>query len=437
MGEDGSVTVGTGSAPALERYAVRLRRERLWYAAAIAVLVVAASVVTAVVWLSGEISHTTLHTVAKAPPDVPTGTFSATQHKVWSSTDTAAAGTPNSGGTVVTFDTHTVRGRDALTGAQTWYYKRTDRTVCTAMQVGGVTVAVYRLNGNCDEITGLDSGTGKREWTRTLDLDTHQLNGVPQFSISGGTVMFVSPGVIYALNSSDGYDAWLFAEAGCTVQRAVLGVSGALISQTCAHRDCTQVKHCLNGQQLVLRDPATGENTDSSKNNGNPDQIYWAKNYDMVPASAGATISAYSRDGSSLSVFDSKLGKITSTVSLKTTTAPAAPSASSTDTALTDADVIFSAGTTYVLGGGVSPHILWSQASAIAPTVTSGATGLSPTLDSAQFVRAGPHGIDVLDPRTGALTATYPLTSAPSSTAQIYPLGTGFVVADHGVAVYQ
>jgi hypothetical protein len=207
MGEDVPVTV---SQAALDRYAVRLRRERLRYWIALAVVVAAASVFAAEVWSHGEISHTTLRTVAKAPASVAPGTPTSVQHELWSTTDTAAMGTPYSGGSVVTYDTHTVRGRDARTGKQTWSYTRTDRTVCTAMQVQGVTVAVYKLNGNCDELTGLNSGTGKRVWTRTLDEDTHQLNGVPQFSISGTTVMFVSPAVIYAINTTDGYDAWRY-----------------------------------------------------------------------------------------------------------------------------------------------------------------------------------------------------------------------------------
>jgi len=434
MGEDGPVTVSTESTAALDRYSARLRRERIWYSAAIAALVVAASVITTVVWLHGEISHTTLHTIGKAPADVPAGTPSSTQRKLWSSTDSTAMGTPVFGGTVVTFDKHTVRGRDARTGAQTWYYTRTDRTVCTAMQVSGVTVAVYRVNGNCDELTALDSGTGKRDWTRTLDLDTHQLNGVPQFSIFNTTAMFVSPKVIYAVDTTNGYDAWLFAENGCTVQRAVLGSSGALISQTCAHRNCSEVKHCLNGQQLVLRDPSTGENTDSSKNNGNPDQIYWAKNYDMVPASAGAVISAFAPDGASLSVFDNKAGKITGSIPIKASSAAAR--AASTYSGLSDADVIWSAGTTYVVSGGVDPKVLWSQPAPLAPTITVAAFGLSPTLDTTQFVRQGGQGAEVLDTQTGAVRASYAISPLPSTTARIYPLGSGFVVADKGVTVY-
>ena len=418
---------------ALERYAVQLRRERLRYWLAVGVIVVAASVFAAEVWLHGEISHVTLHTVAKPPADIQLGTPTTVQAKLWSTTDSPASGTPYSGGSVVTYDQHTVRGRDARTGVQTWSYTRTDRTVCAVEQVQGVTVAVYKLDGNCDEVTALDSGTGQRRWTRTLDMDAHPLNGAPQFSISGTTVMVVSPSVIYAISTTSGYDAWLFAEAGCTVQRAVLGSSGALISQDCAHRDCTGVKFCRNGQQLLLRDPTTGENTDSSKNNGNPDQIFWDIASDKIPASAGAVISAFDPTGASLTMFDNKAGKVTGTVPLQPSNG--APLGQSTDTGLSDADLVWSGGVTYALGA-TDTHLLWSLASDAAPTVTSDAYGLPATLTTAHVVAPGTHGVDVLNTGTGMPSATYSVDPTPPGSALVYPLGTGFLVEAAGVTVY-
>jgi hypothetical protein len=47
-----------------------------------------------------------------------------------------------------------------LTGQITWSCTRTDRVVCAAIDAGGATIAVYRLHGECDELTALDSGTG-------------------------------------------------------------------------------------------------------------------------------------------------------------------------------------------------------------------------------------------------------------------------------------
>ena len=425
----------TATQAALERYSVRLRRDRIRYAIGIAVLVVAASVITSVVWLNGEISHTTLHTVATPPADIEVTAPLASQHKLWSTTDHAALGTPFSSGSVVTYDTHTVRGRDGRTGKQTWYYTRTDRTVCTAMQDNGVTVAVYKVNGNCDELTALDSGTGKREWTRTLDLDTHQLNGVPQFDISSGMVIFVSPAVIYAVNINDGYSGWLFGESGCTVQRAAPGSAGILISQVCAHRDCSELKHCLNGPQLVLRDPVAGQNTDSSKNKGNPDQITWAipNPAGLVPASAGAAISAYAADGSSLQLFASKDGKKTATLPVH---ASAADLATNTDASTSDGEVLFTSGTTYAVTG-IPAALQWTIASSVAPTVTGGALSLVTPLAQSTLTMAAPTGIAQLDPETGEVEQTFAVSPAPSSAAQVYPYGDGFLVEDNGVTVYQ
>ncbi|MCW2494560.1 PQQ-binding-like beta-propeller repeat protein [Jatrophihabitans sp.] len=421
------------SQAALERYSARNRKARIRYYAVLAVVLVALAVVASVIWLSGEISHTTLHTIGKAPAAVPAATSSSTPTRVWSSNDTPALGTPVDGGTVVTHDAHTVRGRDARTGTQTWYYTRTDRTVCAALQDDDATIAVYRLDGNCDEVTALNTGTGKRLWTRTLDEDSHQFNGSASYGISGDTVMFVSPGAVYAINVQSGYDAWLFAEQGCSVHRAVIGTAGALISQTCAHRDCSQVKQCANGDQLVLRTDQ-GENTDSSSNNGNPDQIVWTlKGSDLVPASAGAVISAFAPDGSALSVLAAKTGKTTTTLPLKASNG--ASLGTSIDTETSDGDLIWSGGTTYALTAP-GTRFDWTLTSDTAPTLDAPLADVVPVMSSAVLILPVATGVAVLNPQTGAARTRYPLSPAPASTDRIYPLGTGFLVAGSGVTVY-
>jgi hypothetical protein len=430
MGKDGSVSV---SQAALERYSARNRRARIRYYSALAVVLVALSIVASVIWLSGEISHTTLHTIGKAPAAVPSATPSSTPTKTWSSTDAPALGTPVEGGTVVTHDVHTVRGRNARTGVQTWYYTRTDRTVCAALQDDDATIAVYRLDGNCDEVTALNTGTGKRLWTRTLDEDTHQFNGSASYGISGDTVMFVSPGAVYAINVQSGYDVWLFAEQGCTVHRAVIGTAGALISQTCAHRDCSQVKHCADGDQLVLRTDQ-GENTDSSSNHGNPDQITWTlKGSQLVPATAGAVISAFAPDGSTLSVLAAKTGKTTTTLPLTASNGAALSTSSATDTS--DGELLWAGGTTYSITAP-GTRFTWTTTSDTAPTVGAPQDALTPTSSTAVLTLPVATGVARLNPLTGVASATYPLSPVPTRAARIYLLGSGFVVAGTGVTVY-
>src|SRR6478736_7428619 len=222
---------------ALARHAARMRPLRIVYALVLAVVVIAALVIVKIAYVRGEISHVTLKTVASAPPAIPAGTPSAALTRAWTSTDTTAIDTPVNGGTVVTHDLHTVRGRNARTGAQTWSYTRTDRSVCTAIQTQSVTIAVYKLHGNCDELTGLDSATGARKWTRTLDKDGAEFDGPATYSVVGGNVMFVSRTSIYSIapggdadHGNGGLDYWTFHHPGCTINGAVLGTAGALIS---------------------------------------------------------------------------------------------------------------------------------------------------------------------------------------------------------------
>jgi hypothetical protein len=423
------------SAQALERYAAKIRRARLRYFAAIAVVVVAASVLATVIWLSGEISHTTLRTSAM-PHNVPLGTTSKVLTKAWSSTDTAAIGTPYDNGTVVTHDRHTVRGRDGRTGAQTWSYTRTDRVVCAAAQSNGTTVAVFMLNGNCDEVTGLDSGTGKRKWDRTLDLDTHQVNGVAAIDIVADTITFTTPSVIYAIDLNSGYNDWLYSQPTCTISHSVLGSAGDLISQTCTHRDCSNVdaKFCANGSQLLLRNGSTGENTDSSKNKGNPDQVIWTrKGVDLVPVSASALITALNPDATTLTVLDAAAGKTLHTVAL------GAAQPSQTVAALRhadafDAELLWLGGISYALP---TPGVAfsWTAATTTLPSLTASSGTPSASLTGALLTVPSATGISSLDPRTGKLAASYAVTA--SGTPAVYPYGTGFLVAGTTTTVYR
>ncbi len=234
----------------------RLRPWRIAYGVAILIVIVCSVVAVAIAYDHGEISHVTLRT-AIAPRPIALQPTSPSPQPAWSSSDHPASGRPLWGGTVVSYDEHTVRGRDALTGDPTWAYTRTDRTVCGAVQDQGVTVAVFRLGDRCDELTALDSQTGTREWTRTLFEDGAPFAGTATYSVVPGAVMFVSRTSIYtiATTSADGVapgiDLWKFHHDGCAIQGATIGESGALISQTCRKEQCTGVKFCADGNQLL------------------------------------------------------------------------------------------------------------------------------------------------------------------------------------------
>lgn len=419
---------------ALADYASRIRPWRRAYALAIVLVVLVALVVVKVAYSHGEISHAKLKTAAAAAPSIALSPPSTAQSQLWTSPDHTAIGTPYWGGTVITYSAHAVSGRDAVTGAVRWSYTRSDRTVCQAAQIQGVTVAVFELNGNCDELTALDSGTGQRKWTRTLDKDGQQLNGHPAYAVGPDTLMLTTPNVIYAISpdgtadqGNGGLDRWVFSQEGCTINSAVLGSAGALISQTCTAPVCTDKSFCGKGPQLLLRDGNAGDTSEGK----NPDQIKWnLLGNDARPVSADALISAAVPGSPQLAVLDATNGKKQSTLTL-TEPLSKAPTALPTN----DAELIYSGTMTYCIASD-GTAIRWSAPTASAPTVTATDGAEPPDLPAADIVVTGTDGISLLDGATGRRSENFPVSPpAPGSTA--YPFGTGFVVSGPATVVYK
>jgi hypothetical protein len=420
---------------ALTEYRARMRRWRIGYGALLAVLVIVAGVIVKIAYAHGEISHAKLSTAPSAAPSVPLTAPDASPTQAWASDDHTAIGTPYWRGTVITYATHAVVGRDALTGKVRWSYTRTDRTTCTAAQLGGVTIAVFRLNGNCDELTAMDSGTGERHWTRTLDKDGHPVNGTPQFVAGQDTFMVTTPQVIYAISpdgtsgtGNGGLDRWVFSQPGCTINSAVLGSAGALISQNCANPNCGSQKFCGAGPQLLLRDPVTGEETDSSKNKGNPDQIIWNLiGNTSVPVSADGVVSAVAEGGRKLTTFSSTRddhGKVLARLPLSR---PASGTAEAAPTA--NAELVRLAGTTYLIDDS-GTSVRWHATTDALPTVATGGS-----LPSAEIVVPTSSGIALLNPHTGKAATTFAVP-APAAGSRVYAFGAGFVVAGSRTVVY-
>lgn len=422
------------SQAALRSYSRRMRPLRISYAAAITVIVVVALAIVKIAYDHGEISHVHLQTIKSPPPSISNApTPSPTLSQAWTSSDATAIGAPLVGGTVVTHDAHTVRGRDALTGKQTWSYTRTDRTVCTAIESQSVAIAVYKLHGNCDELTALDATTGARRWTRTLDKDGAEFNGPATYQVDGSNVMFVSRTAIYAISiggtadeGNGGLDYWTFHHPGCTISGAVLGSAGALISQTCHGENCNGHKFCGDGPQLLLRDGTTGYD---DKSTTNPDIVKWnALGLDLVPTSAGQTVTARDPSGATLHMFDPKNGKQTAQLPLGGDSGMQAPSGF---VGGTDADLIWIGNRTYALSAGAK-SFRWQASTTTTPSVAVTAELLKGPV-ALCTTAAGVVGID---PATGRITRHYRVP-APAPGSMIYPLGTGLLVAGTHTVVYQ
>jgi len=169
----------------------------LIYTAVGTAIVVVIGVVVGIAWSNGEAAHTTLHTVRTPPPTVPLQSTAPTATLAWHTPEATAIGTPYFGGTVVTYSAHTVNGRNALTGAVTWSYTRSDRAVCEVIEDQAYTITVFEQKGDCTEVTTLDTQTGQRRWQRTLDEDdtradgkaVQHITGHPSYAVSTNTVL--------------------------------------------------------------------------------------------------------------------------------------------------------------------------------------------------------------------------------------------------------
>ncbi|MEO6887318.1 MAG: PQQ-binding-like beta-propeller repeat protein [Jatrophihabitantaceae bacterium] len=413
----------------IERYNSAMRRWRIAYAAAIVVVLIAVGIVVKIAYNHGEISHAKLVIVATAPPSVAAQTPAPTITRAWTSTDHTAIGLPYWRGTVVTYNADSVRGRNADTGAITWSYTRDDRTVCTAAQIGGITVTIFELDGNCNEATAVDSETGARKWTRTLDKDGQPLFGHPAYQIGQYTLMMTTPTVIYAVDPSSGLDRWVFGQRGCTINSAVLGTAGALISQNCTAPDCaSDAKFCGTGQQLLLRDATTGESDDTV---GNHDQLKWnLVGSTLRPAAADQVVAAIDSGADTLTTLDSAKGKTLATIALKK---PAGDTLSATATSR--GELIWTGGVTYAVPTTGSAY-LWTAPTIAAPTIISITTDQTPDLSSAIIAAPGTNGIELLSGTDGQVVRTIAAPS-PAADSTSYPFGTGFILAGSTTTLYR
>lgn len=427
----------SASDAALDRYRAKMRRSRTVYYVIIAVVVAALGTWVGVVWSTGEAAHATLHMFSAPPRPISIQTPSPTQTEAWRSADQLAIGAPQAGGTLVTYSRHTVGGRDARTGQRTWTYTRGDRDVCTAAQFPGTpstTIAVYEKDGNCDELSAFNSQTGRRRWTRTLDMDGMPLNGHPAFQATPYTLMVSSSAVVYALDPVTGYNRWTYTRFGCRIGGVVLGSTGALISQNCSDEvRCKGIKFCGRGPQLLLRDGSNGRDDD---NKPNADRIKWNQfgNQDR-PASADGVVSAVDPTGSKLRILDAKTGRRTHSIRLAAGHVTPSPSTPVTAAPTSDGDVVWIAGEALAVRQDATAQ--WRAVTASPPVVVSTNNGTSPDLGTARITVPTDTGIAILDGGTGAVSQSFAVAT-PGTGSLVYSVGTGFVVAGStGVTVYR
>jgi hypothetical protein len=214
--------------PALVAYRQRADRASRIYLGVLVLLVLLAFVGVKLAYAHGELTKVSFGT-APAPSPVASGLPAPALKQAWHTNDTAAGGTPYDSGVVVSYAGHTVNGRDAVTGAVRWHYTRSDETLCSVLQQDGSTIAIYRRNGNCDEVTGFVTATGQPKWYRTLTD-----NGTTASASTSNVVLTVNAHIVHAFDNAGGLDRWDWTvPTNCAVQHALAGSQGVLVSMEC------------------------------------------------------------------------------------------------------------------------------------------------------------------------------------------------------------
>ncbi len=411
------------SRDALARYARAMGVQRGVYFGVIGLVVIVIIVLIGIASSRGEIARTSLITATTPAPTVALETPSAPLRRAWTTVEHAALGTPYWGGNVITYSADSVRGHDARTGAMTWFYTRTDRRLCRVVQDQGVSVAVFELNGNCDQITALDSATGARRWTRTLDENGAPLNGHPTYSVTADTIMLTTTRVIYAIDPNSGLDRWVYQPTHCTINTAVLGSAGALISQRCTTPPCDGIDFCGAGPQLLLRD-ATAARTDDNAHKTNPDQIKWNTiGSTAAPSSADHLVTALDRSRNTLEILAPSNGGVRATLPVR----PGPSGQPVEQVATSQAELLWIDGVTYAFGL-TDDRLLWMRTTRGAPT----------TITPSKLISAADtDGLILLDPSTGKTTRIFPTATHATARTRSYQLGRGFIVAARSTTVYR
>ncbi len=402
----------------LSAFAARRRRWWAWYSSALAVAAVVVAAAVTIAWSTGEANNAHLSVARQVPPAVDTAPISSPLQLAWRTGDATAIGEPFHDGTVITYSTHTVSGRNALTGAVTWSYTRTNSSICQVAQEQGKTLAMFERDGNCNEIDAFDTDTGTRAWQRALDENMKPVLGHhPNVVVTPDTLFVWTQDSIYAVTISAaackaetgtncGYDYWSYpAPTGCLIRHMVAGSVGVLISQEC------------NGvYQLLLRDRYQG--TDDTHN-----RIFWTlANDKAIPATADYFVAAIDPATHELITYNRANGKQLGTLRLSPS---ADPGAAITRLALPQEELLLVGGTCYALSlSGAA--MLWSTSLRTLPTIGD---------DNGQTVfTTSTQGVGLLSSATGKPTKTYAGPSTQGAN-QLDRLGSGFLAGGTSTTV--
>jgi hypothetical protein len=432
---EGRRPAGRLAHPALLAYQARTNRAMRLYAAVLAVLVLVAGLAVRAAYAHGELVHVSARSAA-APAPIPTGSTADTLELKWRSPDRPASGTPVDGGVVVTYDSHSVRGRDARTGKVRWFYTRSDESICSVLQQDATTIAIYNRHGNCDEVTGLVTATGAVKWLRTMSD-----NGQTQAASAPNVVLTVATYSVHVIDNAGGLDRWDWvAPDRCSVDRALAGSQGVLISTTCGSQ-----------HRLVLRALIS-------------DDLKWSITVPraMVPIAASAFVGALDPSTGMLHSYsldkggDTVSGQLASPADLRAPLASLPRAATAEDGLAASGETLEVSWLGRLYSFVRTGTIAWTRPAAGPPTVVgpdvlaaidepaggSAGAGSSGSAGSGSGSSAGAGaGSSAVVSRfagtTGKPESLVTLSPAPAGSFRAFPVGTGLLLAAADTQMYQ
>jgi hypothetical protein len=406
---------GTPAHPALLAYQVRTTPAMRIYAAILAITVLAAWLAVRAAYAHGELVHVSAGTAA-APAAIAPGSTADSLELKWRTADRPASGTPVDNGVVVTYDSHSVRGRDARTGKVRWFYTRSDQTICSVLQQDASTIAIYNRHGNCDEVTGFVTATGATKWLRTM-MD----NGQTEAASAPNVVLTVARYSVHVIDNAGGLDRWNWvAPDRCSVDRALAGSQGVLISTTCGSQ-----------HRLVLRALIS-------------DTLKWSIVVPnaMVPIAASSFVGAVDPRTGTLHSYnadkgtDTLSGQLASPAELRTPLARLPRAATAVDGLDSSGETLEASWLGRLYGFAKTGTISWTQPAAGPPTV------VGPDVIAASDEPAGAGGSVGLSVRrfagsTGKPGLVVTLSPPPAGTVRAFAVGTGLLLAATDTQMYQ
>ncbi|MEO6504065.1 MAG: PQQ-binding-like beta-propeller repeat protein [Jatrophihabitantaceae bacterium] len=392
--------------PALRAYQARNARAMRIYAAVLALVLLAVVLAVRTAYARGELTHVSSRSAA-APSPIPTGSTADALARTWQSADRPAAGTPIHNGVVVSHDSHSVHGLDARTGKLRWHYTRSDQTICSVLQQDATTIAIYNRQGNCDQVTGFVSETGAVKWLRTLTD-----NGVTEAASAPNVVLTVARYSVHVIDNAGGLDRWNWVPPDrCSVDRALAGSQGVLISTTCGSQ-----------HRLVLRALTS-------------DELKWSVTVPrtMVPVAASAFVGALDPSTGVLHSYsadkgeEARSGRLGEPAELSAALDRLPRAATAVDGFAPTGEPleVFWLGRLYSFAP--SGTINWS-APATGPATVAGSDVLAVAGDSTVQRYAG---------ATGRVQASVRMSPAPAGAARVFPVGNGLLIAGANTQMYQ